>query len=324
MRRHSELILFEQFKQFIFSRQWKALKDYAGEKGIKLFGDIPFYIGYDSADVWANQNYFHLDSQKRMVTVAGVPPDYFNSKGQLWNMPVFNWDVMKRDSYSWWIKRLKRNVELFDLVRFDHFRAFSAFWEIPGDEPNAIKGKWSKGPGSDFLRHVKESIPKMPFIAEDLGDIDQAVYDLKDEFSLPGMQVLQFSFEYDMHRSIHTPHNHKFNSVVYTGTHDNNTLKGWFDKDLSDERKNWLKEYSRRTINSENAHRELIQMAFASDAKLAIIPAQDFLGLGADTRMNVPSTRRGNWVWKLKSLSPLFEIKDWIKKIAEVHGRGQG
>lgn len=319
--RLQEEILLEKFRQFLFSTQWRRVKEYANGKGLKIFGDIPFYVSYDSADVWANQELFKLDSRKKMITVAGVPPDYFNDQGQLWNMPVFDWGRMKSEGYHWWMKRLGKNLEMFDLLRIDHFRAFSAYWEVAAGEKTAKKGEWIKGPGSDFFRTVKEQFPEMPFVAEDLGLIDQDVYDLKDEFNLPGMQVLQFSFDYDMHRSIHTPHNHRYNSLVYTGTHDNNTIMGWYENELSAEGRQRLHEYAGLKIKTSESHFEMIQMAFASDARLVIIPMQDYLGLGKEARMNTPATKRGNWLWKLKDFNEVEGLVDGMRKVVEVYGR---
>ncbi len=308
---HAETTMLEKFKQFIFARQWQKLKNYANNKGILLFGDIPYYVSYDSAEVWAHQELFNLDGKGKMKTVAGVPPDYFDKNGQLWNMPVYNWDKLKETGYDWWLKRLGRNLEFYDLLRLDHFRAFSAFWEVPAKDKVAVYGKWSPGPGSDFFRAVELEFPAMPFVAEDLGDIDQAVYDLRDEFFLPGMQVLQFSFDDNVAKNLHTPHNHIHNSLVYTGTHDNNTLQGWYDKELGSDGKKRLMKYAGKKIVKSGLNREIVRMAFASPAKICIVPMQDWLGLGRDSRMNTPSTSRGNWIWKMKS-------EDDYKKIAEL------
>jgi malto-oligosyltrehalose synthase/4-alpha-glucanotransferase len=298
---HDSVIMLEKFKQFVFNRQWLRLKEYANNKGILIFGDIPYYVSYDSAEVWAHQDLFNLDGKGKMKTVAGVPPDYFDKNGQLWNMPVYNWSRLKEDGYDWWLKRLARNLEFYDLLRLDHFRGFSAFWEVPAKEKTAINGKWTPGPGSDFFRAVEREFPAMPFVAEDLGDIDQPVYDLRDEFFLPGMQVLQFTFDDNMAKNLHTPHNHKSNSIVYTGTHDNNTIQGWYEQEFGKGGKKRLAEYLDKKITRSNLNREMIRMAFASPAKTCIIPMQDYLKLGRESRMNTPSTSRGNWIWKLKT-----------------------
>ena len=317
----ADTIMLEKFKQFIFYRQWRKLKEYANNKGIRIFGDIPYYVSYDSSDVWANQHLFKLLDNGKMETVAGVPPDYFDKNGQLWNMPVFNWDRIKETGYDWWLKRLAKNLELFDLLRLDHFRAFSAFWEVPAKEKIAVNGKWSPGPGSGFFRLLEEKFPSMPFVAEDLGDIDQPVYDLRDEFVLPGMQVLQFTFGCDMAKNLHTPHNHNINSLVYTGTHDNNTLQGWYKQELGRDGKRRLEEYTDKKIRRSGLHWEMIRMAFASPAKLSIIPMQDYMGLGRDARMNTPSTSRGNWIWKMKVPAFDLNIAERIRKLTVMYNR---
>ncbi|MFO7923268.1 MAG: malto-oligosyltrehalose synthase [Bacteroidales bacterium] len=317
----ADRITLEKFRQFIFDRQWKQLKKYANSKGIQIFGDVPYYVNHDSADVWAHRQLFNINEKGKMKTVAGVPPDYFDSNGQLWNMPVYDWDRLRDSGYEWWISRLSRNLELFDLLRLDHFRAFSAFWEVPGGEKTAVKGQWSRGPGSEFFTALQERFPSMPFVAEDLGDIDKDVYNLRDEFGLPGMQVLQFSFDRDMAANIHTPHNHNINSLVYTGTHDNNTLRGWYEKELDNEGRKRLQEYAGKKIRPSESHLEPVRMAFASPAKIAIIPMQDYMGLGREARMNTPSTSRGNWVWKLKTPGFDREISKRINKLTSLYNR---
>jgi malto-oligosyltrehalose synthase/4-alpha-glucanotransferase len=317
----SELITLEKFKQYIFDRQWKNLKNYANSKGIEIFGDIPFYVSYDSADVWANQQLFNLNAKGKMNSVAGVPPDYFDRNGQLWNMPVYDWNRMKTTGYDWWIRRLTRNLELFDLLRLDHFRAFSAFWEVPSGEKTAVNGAWRGGPGWDLFNKLKEKFPSMPFVAEDLGDIDQEVYDLKDTFGLPGMQVLQFSFNEEMASNLHTPHNHPVNSLVYTGTHDNNTIRGWYEKELDRAGKARIHEYAGKKVKTSDIPGELIRMAFASPARTAVIPIQDYLKLGREARMNTPSTSKGNWLWKLENRGIEKGIEDTIRKLTVMYNR---
>jgi malto-oligosyltrehalose synthase/4-alpha-glucanotransferase len=318
---HDATIMLEKFKQFIFNRQWLKLKEYANNKGILIFGDIPYYVSYDSAEVWAHQDLFNLDGKGKMKTVAGVPPDYFDKNGQLWNMPVYNWDRLREGGYDWWLKRLARNLEFYDLLRLDHFRGFSAFWEVPAKDKTAINGKWTRGPGSDFFRAVEREFPSMPFVAEDLGDIDQPVYDLRDEFFLPGMQVLQFTFDDNMAKNLHTPHNHKSNSLVYTGTHDNNTLQGWYKKEIGSDRRKRLAEYLDKNITRSTLNREMIRMAFASPARTCIIPMQDYLGLGREARMNTPSTSSGNWIWKLKTAAGYKSISGIMAELTVIFNR---
>ena len=311
----------EKFAQFLFMIQWKNLKTYCNSKGIKILGDVPIYVNYDSADVWSYPELFRLDENRMKVAVAGVPPDYFSEKGQLWGMPVFRWDVMRKDGYLWWINRIRKNLELFDLLRLYHFRGFSAFWEVPAGEKTAVKGNWIKGPGARFFNVLLKEFPDMPFIAEDLGDVDQSVYDLRDKYGLPGMRILQFAFGKNYQRSNHIPHNHTYNSVVYTGTHDNNTTKGWFTGEAGKMQRKHLKNYSGRKIHKRNCHWQLIRMAYASVASLVIIPIQDFIGLGSKARMNIPATENNNWLWRLseKDLTP--EIKKKIKNLVKTYGR---
>jgi 4-alpha-glucanotransferase len=290
-------ISYQKWLQYIFHKQWHHLKSYCNKLGIKLFGDLPFYISYDSADVWSHKKLFKLDDNGNMLAMAGVPPDAFSEDGQLWGMPIFDWKKMKEEDYKWWINRLKKNIELFDLVRLDHFRAFSAYWEVAAGETTAKNGKWKQGPGKDFFNVIKKELGTLPFIAEDLGDIDDAVYDLRDSFNFPGMKVLQFAFGDDMPSSSHIPHNYEKNYVVYTGTHDNNTTKGWYRENESN-RKN-LEKYLNKKISEKDAHIELAKLAFASVANIAILPLQDVIALNETARMNMPSTPSGNWKWRL-------------------------
>lgn len=285
--------------QFIFNEQWQALRRYCAEKNIRLVGDMPFYISYDSADVWAHPELFKLDSEGRMTEVAGVPPDYFSATGQLWGMPVYRWDKLKATGYAWWLDRIKRNLNFFDLLRLDHFRAFSAYWEVPGGSENAINGHWEPGPGSGFLGTVKHACGNLPFIAEDLGQIDDSVYQLRDQFKLPGMRVLQFAFDDSMPVSVHIPHNYDQNSFAYTGTHDNNTIKGWYENNMEEAGRQRLRNYMGVNITAANVSQQMINACYASVAKAAIIPMQDILGLGEAARMNVPSSAEGNWRWRL-------------------------
>ncbi|HEX3009759.1 MAG TPA: malto-oligosyltrehalose synthase, partial [Bacteroidales bacterium] len=222
-----------KFAQYLFSVQFRALKSYANRNGIKIIGDMPIYVSFDSADVWASPHLFELDAEMNMKTVAGVPPDYFSETGQLWNMPIYNWQTMEKENYEWWTRRISKNLKYADILRFDHFRGFSSYWEVPAKEKTAINGRWVKGPAAGLFNQLKKTFPEMPFIAEDLGDIDEDVYKLRDDFHLPGMKVLQFAFGDNLAESVHIPHMHIFNSIVYTGTHDNNTIKGWYKKEIS-------------------------------------------------------------------------------------------
>jgi malto-oligosyltrehalose synthase/4-alpha-glucanotransferase len=311
----------EKFFQFLFTMQWKSLKAYANENGINIIGDISFYVSYDSVEVWQNPHLFKLNEEKRMLAVAGVPPDYFSKTGQLWNMPVYHWTNMKEDNYAWWRSRIRKNLEYCDLIRFDHFRGFSAYWEVPASERTAVNGQWIEAPGHDFLLQVETDFPNMPFIAEDLGDIDDKVYRLRDRFTLPGMRVLQFAFGAEMPKSVHIPHHHTFNSIVYTGTHDNNTIKGWFKKELAKEIRKMADEYTGHILRNASVHEVFIRLAYASVASIAIIPMQDILGLDEQARLNNPSNAKGNWTWKLRRRDLRPDDGKRIKKWAELYGR---
>ncbi|MDQ3393856.1 MAG: 4-alpha-glucanotransferase [Bacteroidota bacterium] len=290
----------EKFLQFVFFKQWEKLKKHCINKNVHFFGDLPIYVGYDSADVWSNPQYFKLDGNKQPITVSGVPPDYFSETGQLWGTPVFDWDVLKEEQYDWWVKRIEQNLKMFDLLRLDHFRAFSAFWEVPNGEETAINGSWKKGPGNDLFNILKEKFPHMPFIAEDLGEIDDDVRKLMGDFKLPGMKVLLFAFGKDLPGSAYAPHHHIPHCLVYTGTHDNNTVRGWFENEASEEDKIRLSFYVNYSLNKNNVHEAMIRLAMMSVADLVIFPMQDILGLGQDAIMNKPSVAKGNWSWRLK------------------------
>ena len=285
--------------QFIFSRQWMSLKNYCNNRGIQLIGDMPFYVSYDSADVWSHRHLFALDENGERTGMAGVPPDAFSADGQLWGMPVFNWDAVGQENYKWWVERLRKNMELFDIVRLDHFRAFSGYWEVPKGESTAKNGSWKKGPGADFFKVMQKELGRLPFIAEDLGEIDDDVYGLRDEFHFPGMKVLQFAFGEDMPSSVHIPHNYEENFVVYTGTHDNNTTRGWFTTEAGDDAKVALEAYAGRPISSAEVNMVLARMAYASVAAIAILPVQDVLNLDERARMNTPASGSNNWGWRL-------------------------
>jgi 4-alpha-glucanotransferase len=311
----------EKFAQFIFIRQWKALKNYCNDKGIQIFGDLPIYVDYDSADVWSHPEYFKLRDDKEMLVVAGCPPDYFDKNGQRWGLPIYNWEVLKNNGYEWWKQRIKKNLQLFDLVRIDHFRGFSAFWEIPAADETAKDGKWETGPGKDLFDVLEKEFPSMPFVAEDLGDIDKPVIELRKRYNLPGMRVLMFAFGGDMVNNLHIPHNFSQNSVVYTGTHDNNTVKGWFKKELGRKARKNLSNYLGRNVNAMNCPKAMVRFAYKSVAKLAIIPMQDILGLGMASRMNIPSVETGNWTWRLKKNQIKVKTEKKLRKLSEITGR---
>ena len=295
---HAQELQKTKWLQFVFSIQWQKLKKYCNGKGISFFGDLPFYTSYDSVDVWSNRTLFKLDNDGQAIGVAGVPPDAFSSDGQLWGMPVFVWEIHKQQNYSWWIDRLKKNMEHFDLLRLDHFRAFADYWEVPAAAETAKSGEWKIGPKSDFFNAVKNALPTLPFIAEDLGDIDEPVYELRDEFQFAGMKVLQFAFGHEMPLSPHIPHNFTKNFVVYTGTHDNNTILGWYRHEAINHH-HQLNHYTGQQIDETNIHHIMCRMAYASVADIAILPVQDVLGLDENARMNIPASPDNNWLWRL-------------------------
>lgn len=317
----SEAIEKTKWLQFLFFRQWKELRSYCNSLNIQLFGDLPFYVSYDSADVWSNPDIFSLDKEGRMIGVAGVPPDYFNSNGQLWGMPVFRWEVLKKRKYDWWVQRLRKNMELYDVLRLDHFRAFADYWEVPAGEKTAINGEWKIGPGIEFFQAVKKELGDLPFIAEDLGDINEGVHKLRDDLNLPGMKVLQFAFGDDMPGSIYVPHNHSENYIVYTGTHDNNTTTGWYRKDSGEtERKN-LEKYTGLKVQEKNVHLVLGRLAYSSVAKTAILPIQDVLGLNENARMNTPASVKKNWLWRLTPGQITWETEIFLNQWSLMYNR---
>ena len=317
----SDAILKEKFLQFIFFTQWLSLKNYCESKDIKIFGDIPIYVNYDSADVWANQDIFSLDEGKRPLFVAGVPPDYFSSTGQLWGHPVYKWDVIQESGYRWWIERIEHNLKLFHMFRLDHFRGFIAYWQVHSSEKTAINGKWVEAPAENFFNKILESFPDISIIAEDLGIITPDVREVMWKFEFPGMKVLLFAFGNDLANNPYAPHNHTKNCVIYTGTHDNNTIRGWFKKELTPEDRNRISEYLGREVTEKTIHWDLIRTAMMSIANIAIIPMQDILGLGEKDRMNLPGSPTGNWEWRIspEKLTPSLSGK--LSEITKLYGR---
>jgi 4-alpha-glucanotransferase len=283
------------FAQFLFDRQWAALREHARGRGIHIIGDVPVFVAHDSADVWSNQELFELDDAGEPRVVSGVPPDYFSETGQRWGNPLYDWDRLRERRYDWWIRRFRRTLEWVDLVRIDHFRGFESFWEIPAEESTAVRGRWKKGPGREIFDVLREELGDVPVIAEDLGLITPEVEALRDELGLPGMRVLQFAFDGDPENP-HLPENYPANVVGYTGTHDNDTTMGWWRSAPEEVRRR----ADERVDGSEDQlHWQLMELVFQSAAVLVIVPVQDVLGLGADSRMNVPGTSGSNWSWRL-------------------------
>jgi 4-alpha-glucanotransferase len=311
----------EKFLQYLFFQQWFALKNYCNDQGIQILGDMPIYVCYDSADVWANPDLFKLNENKQPTFVAGVPPDYFSKTGQLWGNPVYQWDRLKETGYTWWIQRVKQNLNLFDMVRIDHFRGFVAYWEVPSTEKTAIYGRWIEAPAEDLFTTLLKHFPYLPIIAEDLGTITPDVREIIRFFEFPGMRVLLFAFGWDLPTNPYAPHNHLRNGLVYTGTHDNNTVKGWYEKEASQEEKERLFRYIGRKVSVQDIHWELIRLAMMSVANLAIFPLQDVLGLGEESRMNFPSTTKGNWLWRLLPTQLTLELTQKLLEMTEIYGR---
>lgn len=315
--RHCDTIELVRFEQFLFHRQWTALKAYANDRGVLLFGDIPIFVAYDSVDVWANRDIFRLDERGHPLVVAGVPPDYFSATGQLWGNPHYDWEHMKEDGFSWWMKRIESQFEVCDLVRIDHFRGFESYWEVPVGQENAIGGRWVKGPGELFFETTLERFGSLPFVAEDLGLITPQVYALRDKYHLPGMRVLQFAFD-GKRDNPYLPHNHERNSVVYTGTHDNDTTLGWYES-ASEDTCAYVKEYLGGF--SEPMPWPLIRTALRSVANTCIIPMQDLLGLGSEHRMNTPGTTTNNWTWRFDWDQLTDDTMERLARIVDLYGR---
>jgi 4-alpha-glucanotransferase len=288
------------------------LRRYANERGILLFGDIPIFVAHDSADVWAHREWFSVDDQGNLQVVAGVPPDYFSATGQRWGNPHYRWDVLKQDGFSWWLERIRSQMEMFDLMRIDHFRGFEAYWEVDAAAETAIDGRWVKGPGESFFQVLKQVFGDLPLVAEDLGVITPEVTALRTAFGLPGMKILQFAFDGSSDNP-YLPHNHEVLSVVYTGTHDNNTTLGWY-QELEEEERATVRRYLGESDEAMPAL--LMRAALASVARLAVIPLQDVLELDGTHRMNVPGVADDNWRWRFQwdqvQEHQKQRLRDWI------------
>jgi len=319
----------QRFFQYLFFKQWAALKAYCRERGIKIFGDMPIFVAYNSADVWTHPELFKLDGAGRPTVVSGVPPDLFSATGQLWGNPLYNWEKMRATGYQWWLDRMRSTFELVDIVRIDHFRGFAACWEIPSGEETAERGQWVGVPGRELFATMRRVLGDgLPIIAEDLGIITEDVEALRDEFGFPGMRVLQFAFGGDS-RNPHLPHNYVRNTVVYTGTHDNDTVPGWFQREpgagstldaaaVERQRRHCLK-----YLNSDGKqiHWDFIRAAYGSVAQLAMVQLQDALGLGSDARMNLPASVEGNWGWRCHSALLTDELRHRLREMVETYQR---
>lgn len=317
---HEEL-LEQQWYQYVFQKQWKSLKKYCSQNHIHFIGDLPFYVNHDSSDVWANPKLFSLRPDGSIDKMAGVPPDYFSAEGQLWGMPVYNWSVMEDCGYHWWLNRIRKNLSWFNLLRLDHFRAFYNYWEVEATEKTAVNGEWHLGPAAKLLNKIKAEFPEMPFIAEDLGAVTEEVFDLRDDFGLAGMKVLQFAFNEEMPFSAHIPHQHATNFIVYTATHDNNTTKGWFKNGLQEKDKERLNEYLGQTVDENTVSQKLIKTAYASVAKTAIIPIQDILNLDEHSRTNIPGTATNNWGFRILQDRLSNDLATHLNFLISIYGR---
>lgn len=293
--KYSEEIRFYKMLQYLFYQQWNALKAYANEAGIEIIGDVPIYVAGDSADVWANPDQFYLDENLEPIEVAGCPPDAFSDDGQLWGNPLFRWDVMKKDGYTWWTRRIKAMSELYDIIRIDHFRGFDSFYAIPAKDDTAKNGQWKQGPGMDLFCELEKKLGKLPIIVEDLGFLTPSVHKLLKDSGFPGMKVIQFAFD-SREESDYLPHTYTNHCVVYTGTHDNDTVMGWM-KTAPKASVKYAKEYLNLT-KEEGYNWGMMRAAWSSVADMAIVPMQDILGLGSEARINTPSTLGNNWKWR--------------------------
>ncbi len=317
-RLHDE-IEKQKFIQFVFFHQWSALRWHAGERGVKIIGDIPIFVAYDSCDTWSNPELFFLDDELRPTVVAGVPPDLYSETGQLWGNPLYRWDVMAQDGYAWWISRLRALLKMVDIVRLDHFRGFVAYWEVPAGMPTAQKGRWVKGPGLDFFEKVRQALGNFPLIVEDLGFVTPEVVELREKIGAPGMKVLQFAFDGDP-TNPYLPHNYGRNFVVYTSTHDSDTARGWFQDAISPETRDRVLDYI-GCGDGDEIHWDMIRLAWRSVADFAIAQVQDILGLDNRARMNVPGTLGGNWTWRMLPGALTDEIAERLAHLTEIYGR---
>lgn len=319
----SDEVNFRKFIQYEFHKEWKAIKKYANSKNIKVIGDLPIFIAYDSADLWANKEQFSVDNKGKLLCVAGVPPDYFSATGQLWGNPLYKWKEMEKDDFEWWRRRISNLLEMVDFIRIDHFRGFDAYWEIPGDAETAINGKWIKAPGNKFFNTVKNYLGELPIIAEDLGVITKSVESLRDTFNFPGIKVLQFAFGTGQENKF-LPHNLIRNCVVHTGSHDNDTTRGFFEKAKNDKNSDiyqFTQKYLGYFGDVEGITFELIRAAYATVADMVVIPMQDILNLGSEARMNFPGKLGGNWSWRFTWDQVPYELASIYKEMTVLFDR---
>ncbi|MFH2138925.1 MAG: 4-alpha-glucanotransferase [Candidatus Omnitrophota bacterium] len=311
----------EKFLQYLFLKQWIGLKNYCNQKGVQVIGDIPIYVTYDSVDVWKNPEIFKLDENKNPVYVAGVPPDYFSKTGQLWGNPVYDWDVLAENNYSWWMQRINHNLKLFDLIRIDHFRGFVDYWQVKNAEKTAINGEWQKAPAKEFFKALLKEFPELPLIAEDLGIITDEVRETMKYFGFPGMKIVMFAFGEDDPEHPYLPQNFATNCVAYTGTHDNNTARGWFEQETTPEDRKRLSDCLGKETNADKLHWDLIELLMKSAAHTVIFPLQDVFGLPQADRMNIPGTVGNNWKWRFKPEQITPQVTVQLAKMTEQYSR---
>jgi 4-alpha-glucanotransferase len=307
----------QRFEQFLFAQNWRALKARCAALGLGLIGDVPIFVAHDSADVWAHRELFFLDPQGQPTVIAGVPPDYFSATGQRWGNPLYRWEVLEQTGFRWWIRRFAQMLERFDAIRLDHFIGFQRYWEIAAGEPTAQHGRWVPGPGAKLFEALRKAFGTLPLIAEDLGAVTPEVTALRDRFDLPGMKILQFAFGTDPQAPTFLPHNYQRNSLACTGTHDNDTTRGWFEKLGAEERRATLEYLG---TSGREIHWEMIREVWRSVANLALAPVQDLLGLGTESRMNLPGTAQGNWEWRLAKI-PGAKEQDRLRELTRIYGR---
>lgn len=320
MNECSRDLAVEQAVQYLFDRQWCALREYANGRDVRILGDVAIFVSYDSADVWTNPEIFELDEHRRMIRVSGVPPDYFSATGQRWGNPLYRWDTLRERGFDWWVARMRRALALHDMVRLDHFRGFEAYWSIDAEEETAINGHWVKAPGNDLFLRLKEVLGGLPFIAEDLGLITPEVEDLRERFSMPGMRILQFGFS-DRGSHIYLPHNYVPNTVAYTGTHDNNTTLGWWREGATAQEKLNVESYLGPIAKDTDVVEAMLRTAARSVANVCIFPMQDILCLGSEGRMNTPAAGDGNWTWRYSKDALQPEIAENLARLMEMTDR---
>jgi 4-alpha-glucanotransferase len=318
-----------KFWQFVFFRQWQSLRTYAHDRGVRIIGDIPIYVAHDSADVWANPQFFLLDAEGNPEKVSGVPPDYFSATGQLWGNPIYNWPLLEETGYRWWIERFRSAMMLYDIVRIDHFRGFEAYWEVPAGETTAVHGRWVKGPGAQLFRVLQAEFGELPIIAENLGVITPEVEAIRHEFGFPGMAILQFAFGNDPQGPSFRPHNYPREVVAYTGTHDNDTTVGWWNSAGTTDSVRTPEDVAREhafaraylDFHDEPVNWVLIRAVLASVANTAVVPMQDLLGLGNEARMNRPGTSSGNWRWRMPPGALDLQLSARLQQLNSIYGR---